>query len=353
MNIHIPLMRSAAILSGLVLLHSAPICRAENSYKLLTTIPLANPHPGGCLSIDEVGRRLYVPLENEVAVIDLAKHQVVARTTNTPGVQCFTVAPRFRRGFFTTSEDSLIHVLDLRALRTVSKLPSKGPGGVIFEPVRGGLFVLDREERTMAAYEADDGDFEGTTTLPGVPGVAVADSKGHLYCSIEDKNEIVVVNTGSRKIAARWPLPPEGKVSAMALDPVSHQLILAYDTGWLRLVDTNSGKFATSIRIGDKGGAIALDLGARLIFCCCGDRALTIVHADGPNQLKVAQKLEAPGHIEALAVDSTTHRLYLTCGPSTPPQEPPSGSAGGEPQRTSQLTSGILVYGQNRMSAPL
>ena len=60
--------------------------------------------------------------------------------------------------------------------------------------------------------------------LEGKPEFAAADGNGHVYVNIEDKNEIVTINSKTFTILSRWPITPGKEPSGLAIDREHHRL---------------------------------------------------------------------------------------------------------------------------------
>ena len=80
------------------------------------------------------------------------------------------------------------------------------------------VFVMDGDPDNSAVIDAKSGGVVGTIELGGGPEFAVADGKGSVYINLEDKNEIVAVDSVSLKIKSRWPVAPAGAPTALAMD---------------------------------------------------------------------------------------------------------------------------------------
>jgi hypothetical protein len=52
----------------------------------------------------------------------------------------------------------------------------------------------------------------------GAPEPAVADGKGMIYDNLEDKNEVIAIDSRTLKITARWPVAPAGQPVSIAMD---------------------------------------------------------------------------------------------------------------------------------------
>jgi len=54
--------------------------------------------------------------------------------------------------------------------------------------------------------------------MGGRPEYAVADGKGMIYDNIEDKDEVVALDSRTNTVKARWPIAPSGGATAMDMD---------------------------------------------------------------------------------------------------------------------------------------
>jgi hypothetical protein len=73
---------------------------------------------------------------------------------------------------------------------------------------------------------------------------------------------------------------------------------------------------------------------------------VTIAHEDAPDKLTVVQTLETQRGSRTMALDPTTHKIYLAAAKFEAPAEPPPG---GQRQRPKMIpdTFKILVFGMN------
>ena len=62
-------------------------------------------------------------------------------------------------------------------------------------------------------------------SLGGNPEFAAVDEAAdRVYCNIEDKSEVAVIDTDKHEVVARWPLAPGEEPSGIALDAAHHRL---------------------------------------------------------------------------------------------------------------------------------
>src|ERR1700736_348813 len=116
-----------SIIATVSALCAAPLA-AEDAYKLLNEIPIGGEGGWDILTIDSSAHRLYLSHATKVVVVDLTKNAVVGEIADTPGVHGFVVAPELQRGFSSNGKEAKVSVVDLKTLKTTSKVDTgQGP----------------------------------------------------------------------------------------------------------------------------------------------------------------------------------------------------------------------------------
>ena len=170
-----------------------------------------------------------------------------------------------------------------------------------------------------------------TIPLGGSPEFAAVDSAaGRVYCNLEDKSEVVVIDTAKHEVAARWPLAPGEEPSGIAFDAAHHRLFAACHNKMMAMLDTETGKVVATVPIGAGVDGCAFDDATQLAFASCGDGTTTIAKEETPQKLTVVQTLKTEPRARTMALDPSTHRIYL---PSAQFQPPPPASPGASPAR--------------------
>src|SRR5207249_8771822 len=95
---------------------------AQESYKFSNEIPIGGEGGWDILTIDAAARRLYLSHATKVVVVDLEKNAVVGEIEDTPGVHGFLAVPEAGRGFSSNGKENKASVVDLKTLRTISKI---------------------------------------------------------------------------------------------------------------------------------------------------------------------------------------------------------------------------------------
>lgn len=320
---------------------AATMANAKEPYHFLKEIPVGGEGGWDYLTVDSASHRLYVSHASKVVVIDLKEDRVLGEITNTPGVHGIAVAPELNRAFVSNGREGTASVVDAKTLQTLSKVHTgDNPDAILYAPDRREVYTFNGRGRSTTVFSAESGGVITNLSLPGKPEFAVDDSQaGRIYNNIEDKNELIAIDSKTHQIANRWPIAPGTGASGLALDEQHHRLFLGCDNHLMLMMDGATGKVITSVPIAEGVDANAFDPGTGYAFASCGAGTVTIAHEDSPDQLHVVQTLTTARGARTMALDPSTHKIYLAAATYQP---------AAEGERRPAMTPGsfkILVYG--------
>lgn len=337
---------SMALLAVLAAAGTAQAADKDPGYHFLKEIPIAGDTGWDYLSIDPEARRLYVTHGTHIVVVDLSTDAVVGDIADTPGVHGFALDLERGRGFASDGGEAKVSVVDLKTLATTSKVGTEeGPDGILYEPGREEVYAFDGRAHAATVISAASGQVVATIKLPGKPEFPAADPRANrVYDNIEDKSEVVAIDTKTHQVVSDWPIAPGESASGMAFDAAHHRLFLGCENHLMLMMDSTNGKVVASVPIGSGVDANAFDDKLQLAFSSNGEGTVTIAHEDSPTKLTVVQTLETQPSARTMALDPKTHRIYLaaaTFGPAP-------AQAAGAPRRRPPIVPGsfkVLVYG--------
>jgi DNA-binding beta-propeller fold protein YncE len=337
---------SAAAGTVLATVTTAQAAEKAPGYHFLKEIPIAGDTGWDYLSVDSEARRLYVTHGTHIVVIDLNSDAVVGDIADTPGVHGFALVPQLGRGFASDGADAKVSVVDLKTLATTSRVGTEeGPDGILYEPGRQEVYAFDGRAHAATVISAASGEVVATIKLPGKPEFPAADPRVHrVYDNIEDKSEVVAIDTQTHQVVNDWPIAPGESASGMAFDAVHHRLFLGCENHLMLMMDSSTGKVLASVPIGSGVDANAFDDQLQLAFSSNGEGTVTIAHEDSPSKLTVVQTLKTQPSARTMALDPKTHRIYLAAATFGPAPE----QAPGTRRRRPPVVPGtfkVLVYG--------
>jgi len=319
---------------------------AGDLYRFVNQIPIGGEGGWDILTIDPMARRLYLSHATKVEVIDLEKNAVVGQIEDTPGVHAFVAVPEFQHGFSSNGKENKASVVDLKTLKTISKITTdESPDAIVYARRRRAIYIFNHQGQTATVVDAGTFDPAKRIPLGGNPEFGVADDEANrVYCNIEDKNEVAVIDAAKEEVIAHWSLAPGEEPTGIALDAVHHRLFCACHNKILVMLDTETGRVVATIPIGGGTDGCAFDEATQLVFASCGDGTTTIAKEESPEKLRTVQTLKTKRSARTMALDPQTHRVYLPAADFEPAASAPPGASSARP-RIIPNTMKLLVYG--------
>jgi DNA-binding beta-propeller fold protein YncE len=296
---------------------------AQPGYHVISKITLGGDGGWDYLTVDSHERRLYISRSSHVMIVDADSGKVVGDIPDTPGVHGIALVPELNKGFTSNGRASTVTIFDLKTLKVLNQVAvGKNPDAIIYDPSSKRIFTFNGASNDATAIDAASGKVAGTIPLNGRPEFAVADELGHVFVNLEDKNEIVELDSRQLTVEARWPLAPGEEPSGMAMDRKHRRLFAVCANKILAVVNADNGHLITTLPIGGGVDAAAFDTETNLIFSSNGDGTLTVIHEDSPDKYSVVSNVATQKGARTLALDAKTHRIFLVSAEFGPPPAP-------------------------------
>ena len=309
-----------------LLLLAAPPNRASagpSGYERVATFPLGGPGGWDYLTLDSANRRLFIARENRVTVLDLDRGTVVGEIPDTLGVHGIALAPELGRGFTSNGRSANVTMFDFKTLKVIGSVPTdEGPDAIVYDPKTRLVLTMNGRAHSATTIDAASGKVQATLALEGKPEFAVADGRGRIFANLEDQSAELEIDPAVPRIVHRWPLAPCVEPSGLAIDRVHRRLFAGCHNGMMAVVDADSGKVIATPPIGAGVDANAFDPATKLAFSANGEGTLTVVHEEAPGDFRVLESVETKRGARTMALDETTHLVYLVTaefGPTPPP----------------------------------
>jgi YVTN family beta-propeller protein len=340
-------VKLSSLLIGFALASVMHAAEEQSNYKFIKNIPIGGEGGWDYLSIDAKARKLYVTHASKIVVVDLTQDKVAGEIADTPGVHGFAIAPELGRGFSSNGAESRVSVVDLKTLKTIAKVKTgENPDAILYDSTHSEVYAFNGRGKSATVINAESNNVVSTVPLSGKPEFAAADGLGErVFCNIEDKSEVAVIDMKTHAVTATWPLSPGEEPTGMAFDAVHHRLFVGCHNKLMTMLDSDTGKVVAKAPIGAGVDACAFDDAKQLAFASCGDGIVTIAKEEALDKLTVVQTLTTEPGARTMALDPGTHRIY-TCTAQIAPDTGPSPSPG-ERRRPNYVpgTFHVLVYG--------
>jgi YVTN family beta-propeller protein len=299
------------------------------------------------ITVDSSTRRVFVSHGTEIKVLDADKGEVIGNITGLKQDHGVALAPEFERGFITDGGQGKVIIFDLNTLKLLGEAKADSDAdSIVYDPASKRVFAMNGEPNSCTVIDAKTGKVVETIKLGGGPEFAVADGKGTVYVNLEDKNELVAIDSQTLKIKSRWPVAPAGNPTALAIDLEHRRLFSAgRNPQMLVAINADTGKVVQSFPISGGVDAAAYDPETGLIFASTRDGMIHVFHEDTPDKFSKVETVKTEYGAKTMGLDTTTHNLFVSTADFTPPVAPTPEHP--HPQRTAiPGTFHVLVYGQ-------
>jgi DNA-binding beta-propeller fold protein YncE len=284
--------------------------------KVLKTFKVGGAGGWDYVTVDPDARRLYVSHGTRVMVLDADQGTAIGEIADTPGVHGIAVVPEYNLGFTSNGKESMLSVFDLKTLKTLRKVKSgQNPDSIIYDPASKKVFAFNGRSGDVTIVDPAALD-KTPVTLPvgGKLETGVADGAGHVYVNVEDKNEIVAIDSKEGKVLAHWPLSPGEGPTGLAIDREHHRLYSGCSNKMMVVLDANQGKVLATPPVGSGVDGSAFDPQLGLAASANGrDGTLTAVKEDPAGTFKVVQTLKTANSARTITSDPKSHQFYLPC----------------------------------------
>ena len=326
--------------------------QAGGGYHLLKKISLGAAEGGGeyfdYITFDAAARRVYLSHGTEVEVLDADSAAAVGKIGGLKRDHGVALVAELGRGFISDGDAGEVVIFDLKTLQTIGRVKAEADAdSIIYDAVSKRIFVFNGDPNSCTVIDPAKGTSVAALPLGGAPEQAVADGKGTIYDNLEDKNEVIAIDSRTLKIKARWPVAPAGQPVSIAMDREHRRLFIAGRNPQLLVVmDADNGKIiGQPFPIGARVDATVYDPETGLVASSTGEGTIHIFHEDSPDKLSVVELVKTEFGAKTMALDPKTHNLLVDTADFDAP--PAATAQKKNPQRRARPgTFRLLIYGR-------
>jgi DNA-binding beta-propeller fold protein YncE len=344
--------RIAALVCLILLTAFALAIPAKNSYHLLKKYTFGAAEGStreyfDYITLDSSGRRVYLSHGTEIKVINADTGALINNITGLKQDHGVALAHEFGRGFISDGGAGKVIIFDLKTLKPAGEAKAdKDADSIVYDPASKRVFVMNGDPHSSTVIDAKTGAAAGTIDLGGGPEFAVADGKGTVFVNLEDKNEVIAIDSHKLTIKSRWPVAPAGGPTALALDQEHRRLFSAgRNPQMLVVMDADNGHVIQSFPISAGADAAAYEPETGLVFVSTREGMIHVFHEDSPDKFSEVETIKTEFGAKTMGLDSKTHHLFVDTADFGPPPSPTAERP--HPQRTAVPgTFRVLVYGR-------
>ncbi|MGH9497711.1 MAG: YncE family protein [Terriglobales bacterium] len=300
---------AAALLAGSAF--AATNYHLENTYKF-------GAAPGGreyfdYITFDPGSRRLYLSHGTEVLVVNADTGKEEGKISGLKLSHGVAVVPDLGRGFISDGAQGKAIIFDLKTLKVVGEANAAPDADcILYDPASKHVFTFNGDSHSATAIDPATGKDAGTIDLGGGPEFAVADGHGMIYNNLEDKSEVLAIDSRNLQVKSRWPIAPAGAPAPIAIDREHRRLFVAgREPAILVVMNADDGKVIQSFPISGGADADAYDPKTGLVFVSTREGWIHIFHEDSPDHYSEAGKVKTEFGAKTMAYDAKTERIFV------------------------------------------
>jgi YVTN family beta-propeller protein len=336
----------------LVILGAFACAMAMGSYRLLKQYSFGAAEGStreyfDYIKVDSSARRVYLSHGTEIKVISADDGTLIGNITGLQQDHGVALADEFGCGFITDGAAGKVIIFDLKTFKVTGEVKADHDAdSIVYDPASKRVFAMNGDPHSSTVIDAKTGTVVKTIDLGGSPEFAVADGKGTVYVNMEDKNEVVSIDSRTLMIKSRWPVAPAGGPTALAMDQQHRRLFSAgRNPQMLVVMDADNGKVIQSFPISAGVDASAYDSATGLLFASTREGMIHVFHEDSPDQFSEVETVKTEFGAKTMGLDTKTHNLFVDTADFGPAAAPTQDHP--RPQRTAiPGTFHVLVYGR-------
>lgn len=310
-------MRHLSKAVGLLVLLPALASAQAPALKLLKTFPLGGEGRWDYLCADASARRLYIPRSTHVQVMDLDKGTILGDVPGTNGVHGVALALDQNLGFASSGRDNAVTAFDLKTFKVVKTIKAgRNPDAILFDPASKHVFAFNHSGGDITVIDPAALAKE-TVTIPvgGTLEYGVADGAGRVYVNVEDKNEVVAIDSKANRVLAHWTLGSGDGPSGLAIDTEHHHLFSGCDgNAKMVVLDATNGKILATLGIGKGVDGAAFDPALGVAMSANGkDGTISVAKETSPGKFAIVQTVKTLNGARTITVDTKSHTALLPC----------------------------------------
>ena len=259
------------------------------------------------------------------------------------------VVPDLGRGFISDGAQGKAIIFDLKTLKIVGEANAAPDADcIIYDPASKRVFTFNGDSHNATAIDPATGKNVGTIDLGGAPEFAVADGQGMIYNNLEDKSEVLAIDSRNLQVKSHWPIAPAGAPAPIAMDRENRRLFVAgREPAMMVVMNADNGKVIQSFPISTGADAEVYDQPTGLIFVSTREGWVHIFHEDSPDHYSEAGKVKTEFGAKTMAYDPEKELIFVDTAEFEKAPEPTKENPHPRP-RPVPGTFHLLVYARSQ-----
>jgi DNA-binding beta-propeller fold protein YncE len=307
-------------LSKSLLFFVLPLAAQNAPLKLIQTIPL----PGvegrmDHMSVDAKGQRLFASglANGTVEVVDLAAGKRIHTITGVKEPEGILYVPGMNLLYVADGEGGAVHAFDgtsYKLLHTATSIPHAD--NLRYDPTAERVYVGfgDGADAGIGILDAKEGSLIGIINLDAHPESFQFEALGgkRMFVNVPLANHIALVDTGKRRVIAKWPVTTVKSFYPMALDEPNQRVFIgSRRPAKLVAFDAKSGAMTTSVDGAVDTDDLFYDAARKRLYMSGGDGFVSVFDQRDADHYQFAGKTPTGAGARISLFVPSLNRLYV------------------------------------------
>lgn len=308
---------------------------------IIKTFHIASAGGWDYLAVSPANEWLYVSHGTQVNILNKTTGDSVGVIPNTTGVHGIAFAASNGKGYTSNGRLNSVTVFDINSNKVIGQIPTGvNPDAILYESFSRKIITCNGRSKNLSIIDPSVDKVIDSIDVGGKPETAVSDESGHLFVNIEDKNEIVQIDTKSYKVLNHWSIAPAEGPTGLAYDSKTKRLFAGCEKS-LVVVNAENGKIVSKLPIGEGCDGVVFDPETKTIYTANGEGNMNMIVEQSDEVFKSIGSVSTKKGARTIALDPKTHLLYLP----TAEFEPQISESKGRPKMIPG-TFQVLVVGE-------
>lgn len=265
--------------------------------KLKQTIPL--PGVEGRIdhfAFDRLNQRLFVCAlgNNSLEVIDARKGERIHSTTGLGSPQGVAYVPDGDRILVANDRGGICRIYDGKSFQPLSEIDLKDDADNVRYDGAAKKIYVGFGSGGIAIINAADGKQVGSIKLSAHPEAFQLEKSGRrIFVNVPNSRHVAVIDRDQKKVTATWGTDLAFANFPMALDEISHRLVVGCRMpAKLLVLNTESGEVVSKTDLSGDCDDVFYDIKRHRIYAICGAGKIDVVEQIDPNTYKTSTKID-------------------------------------------------------------
>ena len=285
--------------------------QTSNKLKIIKTFSIKSSGGWDYLELNPLNNLLYVSHSKQVNVINITSGDSVGVIENTLGVHGIAFDKENGKGYTTNGKLNSTTIFDINTNKIIGQITTgKDPDAIVYEPYSKKIITCNGHDNSLSIIDPFQDKVVNTVDVGGVPEAAVSDDMGKLFVNLEDKNEIVAVDTKTFKAINRYSLSPGSGPTGLAYDKKNRRLFSGCED-LLVILNSDDGKIIDKITIGHGCDGVVFDETTKTIYTANGEGSISVIQQEDSDHYRLQPEIKTKKGARTITIDQNTHQLYL------------------------------------------